>query len=112
MKITFQLTVAGCHLGIPKGKKLFVLQVPIIFGLIVIVGFIGNALVVVVVAANQQVGYLKYNLFGLEMGLLHLRMKFISTDAKHNQLAHHQPGAGRFIIYRLLCSLYEILIFF
>lgn len=29
-------------------------KVPIIFGLIVVVGFIGNALVVVVVAANQQ----------------------------------------------------------
>ena len=30
------------------------LKVPIIFGIIVVVGFIGNALVVVVVAANQQ----------------------------------------------------------
>jgi len=29
-------------------------KVPIIFGIIVVVGFIGNALVVVVVAANQQ----------------------------------------------------------
>lgn len=32
----------------------YFIQVPIIFGIIVVVGFIGNALVVVVVAANQQ----------------------------------------------------------
>ncbi len=43
------------HFLLSKTFFLFLsIQVPIIFGIIVVVGFIGNALVVVVVAANQQ----------------------------------------------------------